>query len=128
MKGSLGSLIRYEFSSVNHQAIVYYSLAVTQYLYVSVVQGVDYGNNFRILLQSRLLRLRHKRPKLVNVDDCSPGEVASYVEVAHTNLTEVTRMVLIEVGSLFIEGKGVEVRIHVFQTSAITKATHRWWC
>lgn len=68
-----------------------------------MTQGVDDGNNLRVLCQTLLLFCGNKRPELVDVDDGLPVEVASYMEVAHTNLTEVTRMVLIEVGSLSFE-------------------------
>jgi hypothetical protein len=43
------------------------------------------------------------------------------VEVAHTNLTKVTRMVLIEVGSLETLEFGEDWRLRA-------TATHRWWC
>ena len=84
------------------------SLSVAQDLCVSVAESVNNGNNLRVLLEARLLLLRDKCPQLVDVDDCAPVQVAGQVEVAHTNLTEVTRMVLIEVGSLRTLGSGDE--------------------
>lgn len=62
-------------------------------------QSVDDRDNLRVLCQSLLLFLRYKAPEFVDVDDGAPVLVASKVEVAHTNLTEVTRMVFIEVGT-----------------------------
>jgi hypothetical protein len=43
--------------------------------------------------------LRYKRPQLVHVDGRVPLRVARQVEAAHTDLTKVTRMVFIKVGS-----------------------------
>ena len=63
-------------------------------------QSVDNGDNVRVLRQTLLLLGGDKRPELVDVDDRPPVEVAGQVEVAHTDLTEVTGMVLIEVGTV----------------------------
>ena len=76
-----------------------YSLSVTQDLGVSVLEDVDNRNDSRALGQTLLLSCGNKRPELVDVDGRAPEEVAGEVEVTHTNLTEVTRMVLIEVGA-----------------------------
>lgn len=65
-----------------------------------MLEDVDNGDNIRALGQALLLRGGDKRPELVDVDNRAPLEVASKVEAAHTNLTEVTRMVLIEVGPI----------------------------
>ena len=65
-----------------------------------MLENVDDGDNVRVGGEALLLRLRDKRPELVDVDDRAPVRVAGEVEVAHTNFTEVTRMVLIEVGSV----------------------------
>ncbi len=74
-----------------------YSLSVAQNLAVAVLEGVDHGNDLGALRESLLLLRGHKRPELVDVDDGAPLEVAGEVEATHTNLTEVTGMVLIEV-------------------------------
>ena len=52
-----------------------------------------------MLSQPFLLFLRYKAPQFVDVDGRAPALVAGQVEVTHTNLTEVTRMVFIKVGS-----------------------------
>jgi hypothetical protein len=43
--------------------------------------------------------LRYKCPQLFHVDSGVPLRIARQVEAAHTNLTKVTRMVFIKVGS-----------------------------
>ena len=43
--------------------------------------------------------LRHKRPQFVHIDCRVPMRIAREMEMAHTNFTEVTRMVFIKVGS-----------------------------
>lgn len=43
---------------------------------------------------------------LIEVDDGLPEVVLLLVEVSHTNLTEVTRMVLIHVGSVVVLSTG----------------------
>lgn len=43
-----------------------------------------------------------ERPELVQVDDWLPEVVALLVEVTHTNLTKVTWMVLIQVGTVMV--------------------------
>ena len=40
----------------------------------------------------------HKRPELVEVDNWLPEVVLLLVEVPHTDLTEVTRMVFVQIG------------------------------
>lgn len=101
MKGSLGSL-REGVSFVKRTPLHrkgMNSLSVAQNLCESVVESVNHWDNLRVLLQLSLLRRGDKRPELVDVDDRRPVCVARKMVVAHTNLTEVTRMVLIEVGS-----------------------------
>ena len=79
--------------------IKYDSLSVAQHLRVPETKSVNHGDDLRVLLEVRLLLLRNKCPKLVQVDSCAPINVPGQVEVTHTNFTEVTRMVLIKVGS-----------------------------
>jgi len=64
-----------------------------------MVQHIYYGDNLRLRRKIFLVLLRHKRPQLVYVDGRVPLRIARQVEVAHTNFTEVTRMVFIKVGS-----------------------------
>ena len=84
-----------------------------------MTQSVDDGNNLRVFRQTRLLFCGNKRPELVDVDSCSPVEVAGQVEVAHTNFTKVTGMVLIKVGSLSHRRNGRYVRIKVFSLAKV---------
>ena len=76
-----------------------YALAVAQNLSVAMLERVNHRDDVGALRKTLLLLSRHKRPELVDVDDGTPLQVARKVEAAHTNLTEVTRVVLIEVGS-----------------------------
>lgn len=63
-------------------------------------EDVNDRDNIRALSHTLLLRCGDKRPELVDVDSGAPEQVAGQMEVTHTNLTEVTRMVFIEVGSV----------------------------
>ena len=67
-----------------------------------MLESVYHRDDIRALRKALLLLSRYKRPELVDVDDWTPLEVAGKVEAAHTNLTEVTRVVLIEVGPIDI--------------------------
>lgn len=51
--------------------------------------------------------LWYKRPQLVHVDSRIPLRIARQMEAAHTDLTKVTRMVLIKVGSEKKKKKGI---------------------
>ena len=44
----------------------------------------------------------NKRPELVEVDDRSPEVVLLFVKVPHTDLTEVSRMVLVHIGPVMM--------------------------
>ena len=66
------------------------------------MENVNNWHNLRALRQTILLLCGNKRPELVDVDGGAPEEVAGEVEVAHTDLTEVTGMVLVEVGTVHI--------------------------
>lgn len=63
------------------------------------MESVNDGNNFAVLREALPLLCWHKRPQLVDVDGWAPVGVAGEMEMAHTDLTEVTRMVLVEVGT-----------------------------
>ena len=77
-----------------------YAHAVAEHLRVTVLENVDDRDDVRVGSEAHLLGLGDKRPELVDVDDRAPVRVAGEVEVAHTDLAEVTRMVLIEVGAM----------------------------
>lgn len=49
---------------------------------------------------------------LVEVDGGLPVVVALEVEVSHTNLTEVTRMVLVEVSTVVVLSKQLAISLH----------------
>jgi hypothetical protein len=63
-----------------------------------VVKSVDDGDDVRLSGVALALRSRNERPELVDVDRGLPGRVARQVEVTHTDLSEVTGVILVEVG------------------------------
>jgi hypothetical protein len=64
-----------------------------------VVEGVNNRDDLGVLGETLLLLLRHQCPELVNVDRRLPELVAGNVEVPHTNLSKVARVVLVKVGT-----------------------------
>lgn len=77
---------------------------LTQHLAVTVGKSVDDGggggrSGLQVLL---LLVSGNQRPQLLQVDLRSPEVVSLLVEVSHTNLTEVTGVVLVHVGSVVV--------------------------
>jgi len=76
--------------------------AIAKHFSVSCVESVDDRNNIAVLREACLLLGRYKRPEFVDVDSRAPATVVCEMEMAHTNLTKVTRMVLIEVGTVVV--------------------------
>jgi hypothetical protein len=62
-------------------------------------------------------------PELVEVDDGLPEVVLLLVEVPHTNLTEVTRMVLVHVGTVVVLTTGKTTTTGVLAVLAYTSMT-----
>jgi hypothetical protein len=75
------------------------SLAIAQHLAIAMVQHVHHWHNLRRLREPLLVFLRYQRPQLIHVDRRVPLRVPRQMETAHTDLTEVTRMVFIEICS-----------------------------
>jgi hypothetical protein len=48
-----------------------------------------------------VLELR-SQTNLVNIDDWFPELILLFVKVSHTNFTEVTWMILVEIGSMMV--------------------------
>lgn len=86
-----------------------WQLTLTQNLAVTVGQGVDnWGSRgVRGLEVLVSLLLLNQRPQLVQVDLWLPEVVSLLVEVSHTDLTEVTWMVLVHVGSVVLQTTGL---------------------
>ena len=57
--------------------------------------------------------LRNEGPDLINVDGRAVELLHGLVEVTHTNLTEVTRMVLVEVGAVMVHTTGITTTTRV---------------
>merc|ERR1719487_229263 len=67
--------------------------------------------------------LGHHAPQAVNVDGGAVGGAALQVEVAHADLTEVTRVELIEVDSMVVLATGVTATTRVAPVLADTTVT-----
>merc|ERR1712226_216755 len=73
--------------------------ALAQDLGVAEVEQVENGSLVALLGEVLVALLSgDERPELVEVDDGLPEVVLLLVEVPHTNLSEVTGMVLVDVG------------------------------
>lgn len=68
---------------------------------------------------------RDKSPELVEVDDRLVQRVAQQVVVTHTNLTEVTRVVPVEVGAVVVETTSKTTTTGVLAVLADTTVTSR---
>ena len=66
-----------------------------------LLEGIDNGNLFSVLV---LLTntFTSKSPDLVKVDNRTPVDVVLQVELTHTDLTKVTRMVFIHVDTVMM--------------------------
>jgi hypothetical protein len=73
-----------------------------------VGQYIDNGNDIRVLVEILLLLSGYECPEFLDVDSRSPVDVAGKVEVTHTDLSEVTWMVLVEVGAAWARFKGMQ--------------------
>ena len=62
-------------------------------------------------------------PEVVDVDDGAEVVIAVHVVVAHTNLTEVTRMVLVEVDSVVVETSSVTTSTRMLAVLSNTTVT-----
>lgn len=99
MRGTEGILQRSATSANSKrkaQGKINDALSAPQHLSVPRPQRV---HNRDEVVPSLPLGRRHKRQEFVDVDDGPPAHVVRHVEVPHTDFTEVTRMVLIEVRS-----------------------------
>ena len=82
-------------------------LALSENLVVSVVQDVN-NEGLTLLLRGSLLGLiGHEAPDFVEVDGGCVELLGGPVEVTHTDLSEVTGMVLVEVDALVVLTSGV---------------------
>jgi len=80
----------------------FWDATLSKNLGVTEREEVEYWSGVRLLVGQVLLALLdwNEGPELVQVDDWLPEVVALLVEVSHTNLSEVTWMVFIHVGSV----------------------------
>jgi hypothetical protein len=68
--------------------------------------------------------LRDEGPNLLNVDSWAVISVASEMEMSHTNLTEITRVVLIEVDSVVMLTTGLTSTTWMLTMLTNTAVTH----
>jgi len=68
--------------------------------------------------------LRNEGPNLLNVDGWAVISVASEMEMSHTNLTEITRVVLIEVDSVVMLTTGLTSTTWMLTMLTNTAVTH----
>merc|ERR1719352_2034778 len=81
--------------------------ALAHHLHVSSFHHVNHWCLVGVLGIVEASLLRQKRPELLHVDSWGDLAVLDEVEVAHTPLTEVTRMVLVEVDAVVMLTTGV---------------------
>jgi hypothetical protein len=67
---------------------------------------------------------RNERPNLLDVDSWAVISVASEMEVSHTDLTEITRVVLVEVDSVMVLTTGLTTTSWMLAMLADTTMTH----
>lgn len=98
---------------------------LTQDLTVTGSQGVDNRSSSRVRRLQVLvsLLLWDQSPELVEVEDRSPELVLLLVEVPHTDLTEVTRVVLIHVDSVVVLTTGLTSTTRVLSVLTDTTST-----
>ena len=77
--------------------------ALSEDLSVAVVEEVEDGSVLALVGEVLVTLLGgDERPELVQVDNGLPEQVLLLVEVTHTNLSEVTGMVLVDVGTVVV--------------------------
>ncbi len=98
-------------------------LALTEDLEDTGLGAVDDGGLFRALVSLSGL-LSDQRPNLLNVEGWLVVSVSSKMEVSHTNLTEVTRVILIHVDSVVMLTTSLTTTTGVLAVLANTAVTH----
>ncbi|CAI0463485.1 unnamed protein product, partial [Linum tenue] len=97
---SLGHELR-----LHHDRLVVRQDSLSEHLEVTKLSDI---NHRRAILSSLVLHLlRNHGPKLVDVDNRAEEPVLQLVEVPHTDLAEVARMVLVEQDPVVVHTSGV---------------------
>lgn len=88
--------------------------------------GLGAIDNWRLVrvLECLLGFLRDEGPDLLDIDSWAMVSVLSQMEVTHTNLTEVTRMVLVEVDSVVVLTTGLTSTTWMLSVLSDTTVTH----
>lgn len=81
------------------------------------------GQSIRVRLALVIYALGHHAPEAVNVDGGAESGAALQVEVAHTDLTEVTRVELIHEDSVVVLATSVTTTTRVASVLADTTVT-----
>ena len=92
-----------------------------------MLADVDHWDWLAGLLEGSLVPdlLRNKGPELVDVDGRVPLAAREEVEMPHTNLPEVARVVTVEPGPLMVHAAGVTVATWRFPVFADAAVAHR---
>ena len=99
--------------------------ALTEDLAVARGESVNDGDFRRLGGHAAAQVSGHKGPELVQVDNRLVLGVAQQVVVAHTDLTEVTRVVLVEVGTVVMETTSKTTTTRVLAVLTNTTVTGR---
>lgn len=99
------------------------NLSVTQELEVSVLYQVNDGGLSSSVLSGLIVTLPGDRKDLVEVDRWAVGSVFQDVELTHTDLTEVTRVIFIHENSVVVLSSGVTATTRVLSVLSDTSVT-----
>uniref|UniRef100_A0A1L8E6G3 Uncharacterized protein n=3 Tax=Haematobia irritans TaxID=7368 RepID=A0A1L8E6G3_HAEIR len=99
-------------------------MTATQQLVVTKFDQVDYGG-FRSLLLFQFSNFvdADQRPQFIQVNGGAEFVLTAQVEVPHTNLTEVTWMVFVEVDTVVMHATSVTATSRVLTVFADTTVT-----
>ena len=100
-------------------------MSVAQKLEVSVLYQVDNGSLASSVLCGLVVTLPGDAEDLVEVDRWAVGSVLEDVELTHTDLTEVTRVIFIEQSSVVVLSSGVTATTGVLSVLSDTSVTGR---
>merc|ERR1740139_919012 len=77
-------------------------LALARDLHVARLQDIDHGRLVRLTLVVQAHLLRNQGPQPLHVDDWDHLRMLDKVEVSHTHLAKVSRVVLVEINTVVV--------------------------
>lgn len=111
-----------EESSSNNDGLLG-EVALSKNLENTGLGAIDHWGLIRVLICLSGL-LRNEGPDLLDIDGGAVISVSSEMEVAHTNLSEVTRMVLVEVDSVMVLTTSLTTTTRMLAVLSDTTVTH----